>query len=111
METNKPTNYKLFSKAFYCLEAERQPLYLLFSDGFPEGVEACVDYVNDVRSQAGREQLSYSVLSTYHFFTRSTAVRTAVPSITAARIPIIVNVAELMVMFKNNILVKHLAGI
>ena len=31
---------------------------------------------------------------------------TAVPSITAARIPIIVNVAELMVMFKNNILVK-----
>ena len=35
-------------------------------------------------------------------------MRTAVPSITAARIPIIVNVAELMVMFKNNILVKHL---
>ena len=49
--------------------------------------------------------------STYHFFTSSPAVRTAVPSITAARIPIIVNVAELMVMFKNNILVKYFGWI
>ena len=38
-------------------------------------------------------------------------MRTAVPSITAARIPIIVNVAELMVMFKNNILVKYFGWI
>ena len=38
-------------------------------------------------------------------------MRTAVPSITAARIPIIVNVAELMVMLReNNILVVKYLG-